>query len=227
MDKIQLNESLRNGEYYHNSVAWYNSNFVFPLLPGSIYIVNIVIFLVLLMTIVFNTISILPMSKELVYRIETEGKDQMTASITKIDDSKVPLKDSIAKLLIKNYIHARENYDYSKLLQQYQYINNTSTISEYEKFKDYMSLSNIASPILKYKKVAIRTTKISSIKFFDDHVEIFFYAKAITDQNFLLENSSWKVALKYEMDNIDVDASGDFNFVVTYYYKEMTKDLMK
>jgi type IV secretory pathway component VirB8 len=227
MDKTQLNESLRSGEYYRNSIAWYNSIFVFPILPASIYIIIIAIFFGLLITITFNAISILPMSRELVYTIQSDGREQMKASIIKVDDSKSLLNDSIAKLLIKNYIIARENYDYSKLLQQYQYMNNTSSITEYEKFKDYMSLNNINSPILKYKKGAVRTVDISYIKFFNDHIEVFFNAKAISDQNFLLENSSWKVVLKYEMDSIDINASGEFNFIVTYYYKEMVKDLMK
>ena len=221
IDKLQLNESLKNGEYYKNSINWYNEIFIFPILEKSSYIICITIFLALFATSLLNIVSILPLSKQLMYKVDIDSTDQMKSIITKLNDTENSVSNAIAKIFIEDYVIARESYDYSKLIEQFQYINNNSNSVEYKKFENDMSLNNVNSPVLKYQKNTIKTIDVSSINFFNDHTEVKFSTKITNDDGSISENTLWKVTLKYQMDNINTSSTGNFNFLIINYYKEM------
>jgi len=226
IDSLKINESVRNGEYYANSMNWYRSIFIFPLFQKAMLFVNIIMTICLVLTIAFNMIKIFPLSKQLRYNLEIDDESQMKANIIKINNIEGSVENSIAQILIKDYIINRESYDYNKLLTQYVYINNSSSPEEYQNFKDYMSLNNPSSPIIKYQKYSKRNVEISAINILDDVVEIYFTSKCINNEE-IIENANWQVILKYSMDDIAINTNGKFHFSVNEYKPKLIKDLMK
>ena len=169
----------------------------------------------------------LPLSQQLRYQVDIKDTTTMKANIKKIGNSSDSIINSIAKILIADYVISREKYEYSKLLEKYEYIQNSSSASEYQNFKNYMSLNNQNSPILKYQKDCIRNIKISSIVIHKDNAEIYFSATSINNIQEIVEKKLWKVVLQYNMDNINVHNKGVFNFFVTGYDQEIIKDLIE
>ncbi len=223
----EINEYIKTGEYYKYARLWYNRIFILPILYKSIYSVKIFLFIILFLTIALNLISILPMSKGLRYKVDIQDTTQMKANIKKIDSKSDSVINSIAKILINDYVISRESYEYEKLLAKYEYIQNSSSDSEYQRFKNYMSLNNQNSPILKYQKDSVREIKISSIVINKDNAEIYFSATSINIMQDIIENKLWKVVLGYKIDNINVHAKGAFGFLVTQYHQELIKDLIE
>jgi type IV secretory pathway component VirB8 len=221
--KIQIDELIKKGDYYNQAMKWYRRAFISPVLERSLTIIILCILICISVIILFNLRLVLPMSKQLRYAIEMQDNAQMKADITKVNDNSIPVSDSIAEILIKNYVSAREKYKYSKLMQQYEYIYNSSTDSVYNEFKNDMGLNNPNSPILKYQKNLIRKIYISSIGFFNDNVLVYFSAKLYNSSGDIVEDSNWKVTVKFAMDDVNVYETKRFNFVVTDYQQELLK----
>jgi type IV secretion system protein VirB8 len=220
-----MQEMIKTGEYYKEAIKWYNSIFILPITLRSVLAILIFIFAMLSTTLLLNVVSILPLSKQLKYKIDISDDAQMKANITAINSTDSSLQETIARILINDYVVNRETYDYAKLLQQYEYVRNTSSSTEYQNFENSMSLDNLNSLILKYQKTTQRNIQISSITFQGGYAVINFIATASDNNGSILENASWKVILQYDIDNLTTSSTGDFNFLVTSYKTEMLQDL--
>ena len=223
----KITNNIRNGDYFKHALSWYNQKYIYPTYERSIYMVMLFILTTMIVSFMLDVISMFPLSKQLEYAIETDGHTNMNAQITKIHTQGISDARAIAKVLASDYIVAAENYNYSQLKEQYNYIYNNSTRLIYKKFQLLMSLSNKKSPILLYQKTGRRKVTIIDSKIIgNNEVVIDFYTAGWSRNNVLNEQKQWQAKIRYEMDSIAPSRLGRFSFLVTQYDIKLIKDLI-
>lgn len=169
----------------------------------------------------------LPLTTKIQYSVLTPNNIEQNAHITKPNLINGSIETGIAELLIRNYVKSRESYSYKDLKKQFNLVRNNSTRIIFRRFYNFMNIDNPNSPIMKYQKDFTRNIKISSVTHPSyETVVVDFESKLLNLSEEVVETSSWKATISYEMDKItdSLPVNSKFNFtVVDYQLKLISK----
>jgi type IV secretion system protein VirB8 len=223
MDKMlrSLKSYVDEGGYYADAKKWYLAKYVHPLCHRSVLCFIVAIILILVFSLYINIQSLLPLSKQLKYSISVvRGDVEKSAQVMKANQ--VPNKplESIAYILLSDFVKTYEEYNYNDLAQKHAYIKRCSTRMVLKDYEAAMRVDNVNSPLLRYQKEAERRISIKSVNIKDDrHGEVIFESIGVDVANQVFEIMEWKAVVEFEVDNIDVYAPANtpFYFIVSDY----------
>lgn len=224
-----IQEYIKSGEYYTDARKWYSFKYIAPLSQRSFLILACGIFTILLTVTCLNINMLLPVNEKISYLIRSNAEKQATVINTKESALRDPY-NSVANIMLKNYVRQREEYNYDTLKQQFIFIKNSSTSIIYMQFANFMNIDNPLSPVMRYQKLFRRSINIVSINNINDNEAIVtFQSLAKNTGGEILENMLWETKIGFIMDPIGADLPPDapFNFVITSYKLKLLKDKSK
>jgi type IV secretion system protein VirB8 len=230
MDKVlsSVQEYIKSGEYFVDARRWYNFEYLYPLVQRSFLLIFTVVFFVLFLAVVVNFQTLLPAVRQVRYAISAESLK--SATITNANHIKNDAINSIADIMIRNYVIHRESYDYDFLRPQFIFIQNSSTRIIFRQFANFMNIDNSLSPVMRYQRSLRRSVNILSVVYHKNNkAEVIFTSIAKNSANDILENMVWQATINFEIDaiNIHLPPNSNFNFVVTGYRLKLIEDKSK
>jgi len=230
MDKVlsSVQEYIKSGEYFIDSRKWYNFTYLYPLVQRSFLLLLCIVFLALFLTLIVNFGSLLPIIRQVRYAVISDSLK--SATIINADQIKNNPIDSIADIMVKNYLIHRESYDSSFIRPQFLFVQNNSTRIIFKQFANFMSIDNPLSPVIKYPMGLKRTVDISSVVF-DKHnkADVTFISLVKNMYNDILEQTVWQATIDFAIDaiNVNLPPNSKFNFTVTGYKLKLIEDKSK
>jgi len=225
MEKENLKEYIESKEYFRDARLWYNWKYMLPMSHRVWFFYAALTTSLILISLAINVNKLLPIKQKLTYAIKVisdirEGETQaQVIEMNGFTGPDAPFK-FIASNLIRNYITSREDFDYSMLKQQFQYIKATSTRLVFRRYYNYMSVNNPESPVMRYQQYATRKININSIKFTTDRHAIITFTSSAKDSNGnKFENLKWEANLSFNMGQVGKRSptGTEFKFLVTDY----------
>jgi len=225
MERENLKEYIESKDYFKDARSWYNMKYMAPNTHKVWVFYGFLAVTLVFLSLLVNIQNLLPVKRKLTYAVSvvsdvSEGETR--AQIYEMGEGEgagAPYQ-FIATHLLKNYVIMREDFDYSKLKKQFNYVKKNSTRLIFKRFYNYMSVNNPDSPIMRYQQLAIRKININSIKFAEDGkalVKFASKAKDISGNEF--EDLKWEAMIGFNMGEVGRKAStgSRFKFVVTDY----------
>ncbi|MFK8040025.1 MAG: VirB8/TrbF family protein [Rickettsiaceae bacterium] len=217
----ELTKSIESEEYFQDSKSWYYTKYLMPFEERSIMAMLVIIVVAFVILLSLSVRHIVPITKKVQYALQENIPLYSTsARIIKADYLHNSTKDSIADIMIKNYVTNREKYNYNKLHSQFVFVNTNSSKGVFKQFEHKMSKDNPSSFINKYQKYAIRYIKILSVQYTQSqHAVVKFQSTAKDISDNVLENTKWQADIDFIIDDINLNAPNNskFNFLITYY----------
>lgn len=225
MEKDNIKEYIESKEYFRDARNWYNWKYILPM-THRVWLFYVAIAVgTILFTLAININKLLPIRQKLTYAINVvsdirEGETQ--AQVFEMQDTEgtnAPFR-FIATKLVRNYVESREDFDYSKIRKQFEYIRASSTRLVFKRFYNYMSVNNPDSPVMRYQQVATRKINVNDIKFLSDRrVLVNFTSTAKDSVGKQFENLRWQAQMSFNMGDVGkrVPTGTKFKFVVTDY----------
>ncbi|MFY9589848.1 virB8 family protein [Rickettsia endosymbiont of Halotydeus destructor] len=231
MDPIlsAVQEYIKSGDYFADARKWYNFKYITPLSQRSLLFLACIIFIALLLTICLAINALLPINQKISYAINSNKEKHATIINTKQSTQHDPY-NSVANIIIRNYVMQREAYDYDMLKKQFVFIQDTSTRIVYIQFANFMNIDNPLSPVMRYQKLFRRSIKILAITNNNNNeIIVTFESLAKNTTGEILENMVWEATIGFVMDQISLDLSpgSPYNFTVTSYKLKLLKDKNK
>lgn len=152
--------TVKNGEYFKDSLDWYYDKFVSPTTHRSffIFITTISVFIVTVSISVL--LSFLPLVSVEPLAVDVQDKSKFYAQLRYIGEVGVKPQTSVINYLATHYVKLRESYDYTKIQRDLDFVEKYS--NEFV-FKDYVKFmrpeSNSKSPVLRYRNHTARNIK--------------------------------------------------------------------
>jgi type IV secretion system protein VirB8 len=216
--------------YFKEAKTWYNSKHLDPLVHRSYAICGLVIILLLVAANFVQINRLFPVSKTLKYAVSFDNSDvNKNIKIIPADDFASNQLNSIAKILLENYVVQRESYNYDELKKQMIFVRTNSTKSVFKQYYSFISIDNRLSPVLRYqdyinRKVEILITDISS----DSIATVHFRSTAVDQDNNLVEQIIWQSVIEFQMDPITINQpqGTKYDFTVISYKVKLLQNEM-
>jgi type IV secretion system protein VirB8 len=222
-----INDYIAKGEYFADARKWYYNKYVAQVAHRSIFLGVCSVLLLLILVLVMNIQSLLPIVRSLKYIISVPVATNQTAEVVHAQDVADNPLQSVLIIMIKDYVKRREQYDYAALATQIKYMHNTSSRTIFTQFYNYLNIDNPESPILRYQNEARRIINVTNVHFLNDsYAEVSFTSAAVTNDGKSFENLSWIATLRFNSDPINVSSSAKskFNFTITDYKLKLVGD---
>lgn len=222
-----LKEQVNSKTYFTDAEKWYRYKYIQPFSHRSFFLLIVLTISAIFLGVFLNIHSLFPVITKVRYVTNTQEVDK-TSQIIKADHLKSTI-DSVAEIMIKNYIHNREGYEYSSLKKKFAYLKNNSTRSVFKDFYNYMNIDNSDSPILRYQRKIIRTVDIKDIRINNNKAEIDLNTIAKNEAGEIIEDCQWLAKMEFEIDQLasDIPSETRFNFAITDYHIKLKKDNKK
>lgn len=214
--------------YFQKALVWYNQKYLLPLTHRSYAACILVISAVLLGVALVQISKQLPIITPLKYAVMFDDPDKpKDISINPADHYALDPLNSIAKILVENYVTEREKYNYSELQQQIILINAHSTRSIFDQYYDFLKVENQLSPVLRYQDQIKVICKVLYTSFSsNDSAVVQFRTIARDSQDKIIEQICWQADVNFKIDPIVLDQPDGtrFNFLVTGYRVKLIKN---
>jgi type IV secretion system protein VirB8 len=224
MDRKGLKEHIESRDYFKSAREWYNYKYLLPFTHRVWLSYATMLLALMLVALSININKLLPIRQQLTYAINVSSSDGVGEANARIEDMKdgeqITSTRFIARNLLGSYVMNRENFNYSNLSKQFQYMQNTSTRLVYRRFYNYMSVNNPDSPVMRYQQYAKRNITISRIDFVSDNeATVYFNSLAKDSSGELFENLNWSAKITFEMGEFGkrLPTGSPFKFTVNDY----------
>jgi type IV secretion system protein VirB8 len=225
-----IKEYIQSGEYFVDARKWYNFKYVSPVAQRSQIFMICCIFLIGFVSLPYSLYSIFPLSKQVRYSIKSNEIYQTGANIIPANSFPHSPLQSIADIMVKNYVVQRESYNYDELKKQFIFLQNHSTRVVFRQFVNFMNIDNRDSPIMRYQKTIKRSVNISSVDYDGEGgCAVIFNSIAKNDNGDIVENILWQAVLNFQIDEINLNLPHDsrFNFTITNYRLKLLKNQLE
>jgi type IV secretion system protein VirB8 len=225
-----IQEYIQSGEYFIDARKWYNFKYIHPVAQRSQILVICSIFFIGFLTLPYSVYSIFPLTKQVRYSIKSDDVFRTSANIIPANYIQNAPLQSIADIMVRNYVTQRESYSYDALKKQFTFLQNNSTRVIFRQFVNFMNIDNPSSPVMRYQKTIKRSVSISSVTYSDDGgCTVTFISTAKSDRGDIVENMIWQALLNFEIDGINLNLPQDsrFNFTVTNYRLKLLKNQLE
>jgi type IV secretory pathway component VirB8 len=157
----EITENIKSGQYFKDAIDWYTIKFIQPVTHRS-YFIFITTFSLIFSFMAFRILSnILPVVETLPIVLETESMADYYMKLQKLGNELEDPNISVLRYMTGRYIIMRENYDFTKLQSNLNFVKNFSSKEEYERYRSYMKPETPESPILKYRSHTRRIVTVS------------------------------------------------------------------
>ncbi|MDC0864653.1 VirB8/TrbF family protein [Rickettsiaceae bacterium] len=221
-----LQSYITSGDYFVDARKWYHEKYTHPLSHRSFVFIFSTIICILFLGLAISTYSLLPLNTQMKLVINTTSSEGQNISVARASYMKGAAINSVADIMIRNYIEARESYNYNNLKDQFTFVQNNSSRIVFRKFYSFMSIDNPSSPIMIYQKSITNKVNIISIKYSGiNQATIKLRSKAQRFSGELVDNNLWEILISYEIDPINPSLPTDskFGFIVTDYQSKLLK----
>lgn len=175
-----IKASVEDSSYYKDGLDWYFFRYVNPFCERTIFFIAFILTAVLFYYL-FNLIqSSYPLVRKVPVILKAVDESEYFPYLTKlyIDKDAQNIDEAVASYLLKKYVINRESHDYSDgeiepINIKFNQIKNTSSVSEYINFQNFMSKQNPDSPIWDFGKDAYRKVSIESAHFIREDPKTF------------------------------------------------------
>ncbi len=224
IDRKGLREYIESRDYFKHARDWYNYKYLLPLTHRVWLFYATMLLALMLLALTININKLLPIRQQLTYAINVSTSAGAGEANARIEDmrgqDKIAPTRFIAGNLLESYVSNRENFSYSNLPKQFQYMQNTSTRLIYRRFYNYMSVNNPDSPVMRYQQYAKRNIKVTHIDFVTDNEAIVYFNSVAKDSSgAVFENLNWSAKIAFEIGEFGkrLPTGSPFKFVVTDY----------
>jgi type IV secretion system protein VirB8 len=224
MERKGLKEHIESGDYFKGAREWYNYKYLLPFTHKVWLSYATMLLVLMLLALTININKLLPIKQKLTYAINVSTNIGVGEANARIEDmrgeAKITPTRFIASNLLGSYVMNRENFNYSNLSKQFQYMQNTSTRLVYRRFYNYMSVNNPDSPVMRYQQYAKRNITISKIDFVSDNEAIVYFNSIAKDSSGeMFENLNWSAKITFEMGEFGkrLPTGSQFKFTVNDY----------
>jgi type IV secretion system protein VirB8 len=218
--------------YFQKALIWYNQKYLLPLTHRS-YTICIFLIVAILLSIVFiQTSRLFPIATTMKYAVNFNNPEvNKEISINPANRYHLDPLNSIAKILIENYVTQREKYNYSELKKQIIFVNTNSTRSVFDQYYNFIKIENQLSPVLRYQDQIKVSTKILITLFNSNSPTTVQFRTIAHDQtnNKIIEQMLWQANIDFKIDPVILNQPNGtkFNFLVTGYKVKLIKDETK
>lgn len=220
MKKNTANDLVKQKKYFDVGFHWYFDRYLSFFWQKRLYFFLFFVALITLLTLLQKNKDILIDSTIKAPTIAYIDNYDEVAFIRKLESSVTEDPNFlIANYLVEKYVISRESYDFSGLEEQKKFIKNNSTSFLYLNFEDYLSISNIGSPLLLYGERERLNVLIKNIVLQADETGVPTKAKVVFDVYRGQELISTKTANIefYLSDAVVLKKQKSSNFVFTIF----------
>jgi type IV secretory pathway component VirB8 len=227
-ERQEIAEKVRDGSYFKDAMAWYNSKYLAPITERSMVCVFFIAALCAVVPIVVLLSNVAATFIRLPFPMYVDDTTNYYTVIRPLVAQGEESQTTIAKYLIDDYIRSREEYFHKKvnaeklrnLLKKMKFSSTKQVLNEYI---GYMSETNPYSPLMRYKDHTDRVIDIKSYSFSGSDqtsgkANVVFDAKEISNDG-TVKTSSWQVVMSYRLPDIAVisKTGAPLRFVVGHY----------
>jgi type IV secretory pathway component VirB8 len=221
------------GDYFRDSLAWYNKKFLSPI-PHWAYILVITVFLIYGTYII--TLLFMEDLKVKEYPLPIYSVDQVKyfPHIKPLSTKKEPINVSIARYLTSQYVLAREKYDFNNLEKEEgifdrNFIDAVSSARVSYEYDVMTSEENPNSPIVRYKSFTKRDISVDNVELIGKwdlpEKAVIYFTSVETSRDGESRSSKWRSEMFFSMNDLEAEknkgVSPRLRFTVTSYNTKM------
>ncbi len=148
----ELQQKIKSGDYYKEALEWYNFIYIYPVAART-FMITVTVFCVLINVIaVYGIYSFMPLKIEVPLAVPIDDVGDFYVQVKKLDTDRNNGSEAVAKYLLAQYVAFREDYAYSNLEMDANFVKRFSSPAIYDKYAAYMDLHNAASPVGRLKE---------------------------------------------------------------------------
>ncbi|MBL3284232.1 Type IV secretion system protein VirB8 [Rickettsiales endosymbiont of Paramecium tredecaurelia] len=203
--------------YIKNSLDWYQSKYLLVVKERVCMYLLACVCCVMTLIIALNLYSAFPLTRKVRAMIVTQDVLRLKSDKTHITDSDPDI--GVAQFLVTNYLLMRESYDQKNIETQQVFVQKQSSKSVFNKFLQFMSINNPASPIIKYVNNT-RSVEVVDVDVIDDErINVIFRALLKDKNNRVLEDITAQAQITFNMNELEkkIYNRNKFLFVVEDY----------
>jgi type IV secretion system protein VirB8 len=223
-----MNSEDNLNNYFTQAILWYNNKYLKPLNNRSFAACGLIIILLLLFALCLQIYKLFPIATTLKYAVSFDNSEvDKKIKINPANSVEGNPLNSIARVLVENYVIQREQYDYDRLKQQVIFVNTNSTKAIFNQYYSFISIDNLLSPVLRYQDQIIRKIEpLITVFNSNSTCDVQFRSVASDADNNIIEQMLWQATIEFKIDPIDLaQAPGTkFNFLVTSYKIKLLKN---
>jgi type IV secretion system protein VirB8 len=166
-------------------------------------------------------VCLLPLKTSVPFLIKEETSGTVTTLTRLNGDDAVTYSEAVRKYFLARYIIARETYDSVDLAENYRAVDLMSGETERRIFKDAITSSNPASPLVVYGASGRRLTRIKSIVFLNSSTAQIRFSATVQRSSSLPSPSEWIATVAFKFGSVPGGEAerlvNPLGFCVTHY----------
>ncbi len=159
----EITAQIKTGEYFKDALDWYTIKFIQPVTHRSFFILVTIVSVITSISSLMILNSILPVVQVLPIVMPNKAMADYRFELRQIGQKEENPNVSVIKYLSGKYIQIREDYSFSQLPIDLEYIKKFSTEQEYERYVAFMKPDRVDSMILKYRNHTKRVIEIKEV----------------------------------------------------------------
>ena len=220
-----IKDYINSDQYYKDARTWYANKYIFIACIRT-YIIFIMIFFITSLAILAFFYNITdPAPPKIEYKISSDDIAKYYSVIFPAGNHYEEPQIQITKYLLSNYVKKREIYNYKNIDNQINFVKNSSSPSEYLKFKWLTSIDNPLSLQMMYvdeykKEINVQETKIISASSSESEALVHYNEQLRHIASNKLETKNMIAKIKFKIDNIENlvgTKAKEMTFLVTSY----------
>lgn len=159
----EITAQVKSGEYFKDALDWYTIKFVQPVTHRSfLMLVTVVSVMTMIASFTILT-SVLPIVEVLPIVVPNKSMANSRFELIKIGSQEEDPNLSVIKYLAGKYIQLREDYEFTQLEVDLEYMKKFSTPDEYERYVAFMKPDRADSMILRYRNHTKRAIELKEV----------------------------------------------------------------
>lgn len=222
-----ISQHIKSGKYYSDAHSWYANKFVYIITERSYMAMFAAYFIIGICILGMFYMKTSPTAGEISYLVPLEDITKKYATINHIGSLEVEPQINITEYMLTQYVIERESYSFKKITEQLanqrQFVQRTTSPTEYLKYQNYISINNPSSPVMLYQdsnKIDINVTKVVLLNPDNGYQQASVYFQS-TLYNFVSNKSiveNLVANISFQIDNIEQVINKDMlSFLVSSY----------
>ncbi|MFO1243302.1 MAG: VirB8/TrbF family protein [Rickettsiales bacterium] len=157
-------ESIRSGDYFRQSQAWYTTIYMSILSERFFFIVLTMIAAITMFFAALAVIGLMPITKQVpFFYVSRDINSELPVMTPLRTDEMQSVNDALRRYFVSAYIKNREEYSLDKLQAQFRMIQKHSDENAFSVYRRFIDPSNPRSPITLYQRLSIKNVSVISI----------------------------------------------------------------
>lgn len=159
----EITAQIKNGQYFKDAIDWYTIKFVQPVTHRSFFILVTTVSVITVLLSLSILFSVLPTIEVLPIVMPNKSMADYRFQLRQIGKAEEDPNISVIKYVAGKYIQLREDYEFSHLEVDLDYVKRFSTEEEYARYVNFMKPDRADSMILKYRNHTKRIIELKEV----------------------------------------------------------------